>query len=313
MTAALSSAPPSSAPPSSAPLSVAAPAKINLYLHVTGRRADGYHLLDSLVAFAGVHDMLTVSDADNLELTIDGDFAGDLTTGDDNLVIRAAHALGRAAGIKAEAAISLTKRLPLASGIGGGSADAAATLWALSNLWDIDLGDDELAAVALSLGADVPVCLGGKAAFMSGIGEILSPAPALPAASVVLVNPGVAVSTPAVFRALDGNFTPADGRFDYVPADARELASILAKRNNDLEAPALHLEPVIGEVLAALAATDDILLARMSGSGATCFGLFADPGEAARAALCIATARPDWWIKAASLEADTRRFTGAST
>jgi len=286
-------------------LSSAAPAKINLYLHVTGRREDGYHLLDSLVAFAGVHDMLTVTGADGLSLAIDGDFAGNIPADDDNLVIRAAHALARAAGIEANAAMALTKRLPVASGIGGGSADAAAALKTLSQLWGIDLGEDEMAAVALSLGADVPVCLVGKAAFMAGVGEKIIPAPALPAASMVLVNPGVALSTASVFAALGDNFSGPDGHFDYAPEDTPELASILAKRGNDLESPAIGLAPAIGDVLAALGASGNVLLARMSGSGATCFGLFAEPGEAAEAAIAIAAERPEWWVKAASLVTDT--------
>lgn len=288
-------------------LSCAAPAKINLYLHVTGRRDDGYHLLDSLVAFAGIHDMLTVTGAEDLSLVIDGDFTDRIPADDGNLVMRAARALAQAAGIEAHAAMTLTKRLPVASGIGGGSADSAAALKALSRLWAIEPGDDEMATLALGLGADVPVCLGGKAAFMSGIGEKIVPAPTLPAASVVLVNPGAALSTAAVFGALGGDFSGPDGRFDYAPRDARELASILARRGNDLQVPAIGLMPAIGDVLAVLAASDNVLLARMSGSGATCFGLFAEPGEAAGAALAISAARPEWWVKAASLVTDTTR------
>jgi len=300
----------SPSPPTS--LSCAAPAKINLYLHVTGRRDDGYHLLDSLVAFAGIHDMLMVTEAEDLSLAINGDFADRIAAGDDNLVMRAARALARAAGIEPQAAMTLTKRLPVASGIGGGSADAAAALKALSRLWAVELADDEMAAVALSLGADVPVCLGGRTVFMAGVGEKIIPAPVLPVCSVVLVNPGAALSTASVFKALGDNFTASDGRFDYVPADALELASILARRGNDLEAPAIGLVPAIGDVLAALTASDNVLLARMSGSGATCFGLFAEPGEAAEAAIAIAAERPEWWVSAASLETDTSRHGDAS-
>lgn len=297
-------------PPPTTFLSSAAPAKINLYLHVTGRRDDGYHLLDSLVAFAGIHDMLTVTKAEGLGFAIDGPFAADLSADEDNMVIRAARALAEAAGIEARAAITLTKRLPVASGIGGGSADAAAALKALSQLWEIELDDREMAAVGLELGADVPVCLGGKVAFMSGIGDNISPAPALPVCSVVLVNPGVALSTASVFGALGDDVTAPDQQFDYSPEDARELASILANRNNDLQAPAIELAPVIAEVLETLEASENVLLARMSGSGATCFGLFAEPEEAAEAALAISAARPQWWVKAASLEVDARRLGG---
>lgn len=281
----------------------AAPAKINLYLHVTGRRDDGYHQLDSLIAFAGVHDALTFAPADRLELRIDGPCAGPLNTERDNLVLDAAHGLAKIAGIEAKAAIGLTKRLPVASGMGGGSADAAATIRGLCRLWNLNPAAGEIKTLALGLGADVPVCLYGKAAFVGGIGTDITPAPALPPCSIVLVNGGQGLATPAVFAARDGDFS-TPGRFGYPPADAAELAAILATRRNDLSAPALRLMPTIKTVLDAIEATDKVLLARMTGSGATCFGLFAEPGQAAAAALTLGRAHPDWWIKAASLESD---------
>jgi len=289
------------------PLSFPAPAKINLYLHVTGRTEGGYHLLDSLVAFAGIHDTLTASAADKLSLAMDGPFAGDLTGGGDNLVLKAASALAGAAGVTAGAELRLTKRLPVSSGIGGGSADAAATLIALAGLWDVHLPDAQMAELALGLGADVPVCLGGRAAFMGGIGEDLTPAPALPSATLVLVNPGVALATNAVFGARTGDFGKPAG-FDSAPRDAAELAAILAERDNQLTAAAVSLAPVIGDVLAALSATDGALLSRMSGSGATCFGLFAEPGQAAAAALALSAAHGDWWVKAGALEGHPARL-----
>ncbi len=289
---------------------VIAPAKINLYLHVTGRRGDGYHILDSLVAFAGINDVLSVSPAAELTLELIGPFAKDIPAGDDNLVLIAARALREQAGINDGAALKLTKRLPPAAGIGGGSADAAAALRALNGLWGLGLADMDLLALGLELGADVPVCLRGRAAFMGGIGEDLCPAPALPRAWVVLVNPGHPLSTPAVFkkrREMMGTDFSAPAGFNYAPQDAAELAAVLAKRRNDLEVAAVALFPAVGEVLAALNETAGVLLARMSGSGATCFGLMADAEAAATAALALAGGHPDWWVKAASLKDTTVR------
>lgn len=263
-------------------------AKINLALHVTGQRADGYHLLDSLVAFADVGDGIAVQPDRALSLRIDGPFAPGLEPGPGNLVWRAAEAMGGAARIV------LTKRLPLASGIGGGSADAAATLRALKQLGR-SLPSE---AAVLALGADVPVCLAGRPMRMRGIGERLDPVD-LPPAHLVLVNPGVGVSTPAVFKALavkENAPLPEMGSL----ADAEDLAAWLARSTrNDLEAPARGLCPEVAEVLAALGATDSCLLARMSGSGATCFGLYARAEDAAVAARALA--RPGWWVEAAAL------------
>ncbi len=288
-------------------LSIPAPAKINLYLHVTGNRPDGYHLLDSLIAFAGIHDRVSVAPADGLSLTIEGPYGDDLKGKEtDNLVLKAARHLGAAAGTEAGADIRLDKRLPVASGIGGGSADAAAALTGLSELWGVDgAGGPDLEKLALDLGADVPVCLFGSAAFIGGIGEEIARSPALPPAWLVLVHPGVALSTPEVFAAREGEFSePA--RFDNAPESAQALADILAGRGNDLTAAAISLRPAIGDVLKALEAADECLLARMSGSGATCFGLFDDAGGAARAAAVMSQNRPEWWVRAAPLLDDTR-------
>ena len=289
---------------------VIAPAKINLYLHVTGRRADGYHTLDSLVAFAGIHDVLSVSPAAALTLELDGPFAEDIPAAGDNLVLIAAQGLREQTGIGDGAAIKLTKRLPVAAGVGGGSADAAAALRALNGLWGLGLADTDLLALGLELGADVPVCLRGRAAFMGGVGEDLRPAPVLPRAWVVLVNPGLPVSTPMVFekrRQMAGDDFSAPAGFNYAPQDAAELAAVLAKRRNDLEAAAVALIPAVGEVLAALNETAGVLLARMSGSGGTCFGIMATAEEAATAALALAGGHSDWWVKAASLKDVTVR------
>lgn len=281
----------------------AAPAKLNLYLHILGRRADGYHELDSLVAFADVGDRLTAAPADGgPHLDITGPFAGLLRAEDPagNLVTRAAVALADRIGRAPAVRIVLEKNLPVASGIGGGSADAAACLRALARLWGIPARHPDLYEVGVRLGADVPVCIEGRAAYFGGIGDRLAPAPALPDTHVVLVNPGVPVPTPAVFRARQGGFSPA-GRLDRAPADAAELAALLRQRRNDLTEPALTVAPVIAEVLAAIDATPGCLLARLSGSGATCFGLYGTAAEAETAAARIAAARPGWWVRAAGL------------
>ncbi|MHB1219872.1 MAG: 4-(cytidine 5'-diphospho)-2-C-methyl-D-erythritol kinase [Alphaproteobacteria bacterium] len=289
-------------------LRAAAPAKLNLYLHVMGRRADGYHELDSLAVFAGSHDTVAVAPADDLSLFVDGPFAPALAAAMDageNIMLRAAHALAAAAKVPPRAAITLTKTLPVAAGIGGGSADAAATLGLLARLWGTALGEDAMRALALSLGADVPACRFGRAAFMGGIGEKLDAAPTLPPVSLVLVNPNRPLATKDVFRARTEKFS-GSGRFTAPPADAAALAALLRERRNDLEAPAIRLMPALGQVLAALSRQPGCLLARMSGSGATCFGLFADDGAANGAAAAIKRAEPGWWADASRLVTDTR-------
>lgn len=268
-----------------------APAKVNLFLHVLGRRPDGYHLLDSLAVFPGAADRLTARPAPSLALTVTGPFGKGLDAGPDNLVMRAALALAERSGVTAGAALVLDKRLPVASGIGGGSADAAAALRLLSRLWSVSLRDGVLQELALALGADVPVCLEGQAARMKGMGDQLSPAPALPPFGAVLVNPGVAVSTPEVFRARTGPFSEKALLPPSWP-DAAAMARDLSALGNDLEAPALRLCPVVGDVLAWLRIQPGCLLARMSGSGATCFGVFPDAGAASAVAN---RAPPPWW------------------
>jgi 4-diphosphocytidyl-2-C-methyl-D-erythritol kinase len=275
-------------------LSEPAAAKINLHLHVVGRRDDGYHLLDSLVIFAGAADQLTVAPADALSLSLTGPFAAGLSAEPDNLVLRAARALAAHVGIEPAARLLLEKNLPVASGIGGGSADAAAALRLLSRFWRLDLTQQALADIAAGLGADVPVCLYGRPVVMSGIGELLAPAPPLPELGMVLVNPGVAVSTPAVFRLRQGGFSnPAAWPSDGWP-DAASLAATLARTANDLQPAAVTLAPEVAESLAALRTTQSCRLARMSGSGATCFGLFDNPAAARQAAETIN--RPGWWV-----------------
>ncbi|MCW8836498.1 MAG: 4-(cytidine 5'-diphospho)-2-C-methyl-D-erythritol kinase [Rhodospirillales bacterium] len=279
---------------------VSAPAKVNLYLHVLGRRNDGYHLLDSLVAFVDVGDSVSARAAEGLSFSIEGPFAGQLSGASDNLVIRAANLLAQAAGVLPNAALTLIKRLPVASGVGGGSSDAAATLRVLCTLWKLRLGRKEMAELALRLGADVPVCLFGKPAFMGGIGEDIMPSPDLGRPWMVLANPGVGVSTPEVFAARTGAFSNA-ARFGEALETPEALAALLAERRNDLADPARRHAPLIDTVLAALSSRPGCLLARMTGSGATCFGLFTSEEAARAAAMGIAAVRPRWWVVATRL------------
>jgi 4-diphosphocytidyl-2-C-methyl-D-erythritol kinase len=282
-----------------------APAKLNLTLEITGKRTDGYHLLDSLVAFTEYGDTIQAAEADTLSLTIDGPFGAALSPpSSDNLVLRAARKLADWAGIEPKGALTLTKRLPVASGIGGGSSDAAATLLALTELWQLQPSDSDLAQLGLALGADVPVCLAGRTARLRGIGEIIDPAPTLPPVPVVLVNPGVGLSTPEVFRARTGGFSAGadpDGILTSSPTDAAALAHAIAPFGNDLTEAAISRLPIIATMLDQLADQADCLTARMSGSGATCFALFATNEAATSAAARISRTNPGWWVVATHL------------
>ncbi|MGI9412911.1 MAG: 4-(cytidine 5'-diphospho)-2-C-methyl-D-erythritol kinase [Hyphomicrobiales bacterium] len=283
------------------------PAKINLSLHVLGRRDDGYHLLESLVAFTGIGDAVTVEKAPSFTLTATGPFAGELPEPRDNIVIAAAHALAHGFGdIPPGAAIRLEKNLPVAAGIGGGSANAAACLRALLKLNDASMSETALHQIAVGLGADVPVCLRSRASLMSGVGQIVEPAPELPKVHAVLVNPRVPVPTGPVFQAL--GLEPGATLDTAGPAlpkarfhSAEELAGYLRECRNDLEPPAAAAVREIADVESALFALDGCLLARMSGSGATCFGLFARETEAAAAAAQLAQSHEDWWVAATPL------------
>ncbi len=268
-------------------------AKVNLSLHVTGRREDGYHLLDSLVVFPEIGDRIEVEAASGLSLTIDGPFAQDLGTGPDNLVLKAAELI-RPAG--QGAAIHLTKSLPIASGIGGGSADAAAALRALSRLWDVSLDGVDV----LSLGADVPVCLASEPMRMEGIGERLTPVSGLPEFWMVLVNPGAKLSTPQVFKALPSVDNPP---MSQMPSgDLAEVTAWLSDQRNDMEGAAVSIAPEVGAVLENLRAKEGCGLARMSGSGATCFAIFEDKEAALAARAALSEAEPLWWCVAAPVQ-----------
>ncbi|SFT39290.1 4-(cytidine 5'-diphospho)-2-C-methyl-D-erythritol kinase [Sedimentitalea nanhaiensis] len=268
-----------------------APAKINLTLHVTGQRPDGYHLLDSLVVFADVGDRIAVRRADRMRFKVTGPMAAGVPVDDSNLVLRAAHAAG-----VTRAEITLDKHLPAASGIGGGSSDAAAVLRALTRSHKVrPLSGGRL----LRLGADVPVCLAATTARMSGIGERLAPVAGFPSLAAVLINPGVQVHTPDAFRALmikNGAAMPSIPDF----ADTAACCDWLAAQRNDLQAPVVNMVPVVGVVLDALE-NQGAVLARMSGSGATCFGLFDSLATATAAARALTEARLGWWIRATTL------------
>lgn len=280
-------------------LTYLAPAKVNLALHVTGRRDDGYHLLDSLVVFTTFGDSIHVATSDTDGFGISGPYASGISDSSDNLVLRARDLLRRLSPDRpcGPVHIRLGKNLPVASGVGGGSSDAAATLLALIRHWKLPLTAVRLAAEALALGADLPMCLAARPLIARGIGEALSPVPALPSLPLVLANPGVAVSTPAVFRALVHRDNPPLPALPPI-GGPEAIADWLAMTRNDLEMPARAAAPAIGDALHALR-QEGAALARMSGSGATCYGLFADMLSARDAAKAIAARHPDWFAVAA--------------
>jgi 4-diphosphocytidyl-2-C-methyl-D-erythritol kinase len=282
-------------------LTTFAPAKVNLYLHLIGKRPDGYHLLDSLVAFVDIGDRLTIMPAPTLSLEISGpEAAGLVNLGQENLVLRAAHLLANYAGMARGAALYLEKNLPIAAGIGGGSSDAAAALRGLTALWQLSITEEALRCLGARLGSDVPACLYGHAAWVGGIGERIKPARDLADAGILLTNPRKALPTAAVFAAWKGPYG-VTGRFTPIPDDTIELARVLAPRRNDLTDAALELVPEIGAVLARLERLPGALIARMSGSGATCFALFPDRRAAEKAYRVLAAAEPDWWCAAGGL------------
>lgn len=284
-----------------------APAKVNLALHVTGRRADGYHLLDSLVVFADTGDRLTFSLAETDQFAISGRFAGilpaDAAPGSGNLVIRARDALrdwASRAGVPAPPVhIHLEKNLPVASGIGGGSADAAATLRGLDKLWHLGVPRRELLAMGLSLGADVPMCIESSPLAARGIGEDIVLIDDFPELYLLLVNPLVEVSTPEVFRRLTNRQNlplalPEEG------APLEQWLGTLAASRNDLQSTAEEVEPRITEALEAIREADP-MLARMSGSGATCFGVYRTQASVDRAWAKLEAERPEWYLQGAAI------------
>ena len=281
-------------------ISVFAPAKINLYLHLTAKRDDNYHLIESLIVFANYGDKITVTPAEKFRLQINGQFAPYIKPNNDNLVIKAAMLLAKASGIKATGNITLTKNLPIASGIGGGSADAAAALLALRKLWDIPISNEDMSNLAIKLGADVPICLQGTASIVTGVGEKISPAPILPKFWLVLVNPNLLVSTAEVFAAYQDKFSIPQP-INTQPKNLEELISLLSNRGNDLTGASISIAPVIKEIIEALEATQNTVLSRLSGSGATCFAIFKTKFDAEAAAKKLTHKYPQWWVRATSL------------
>lgn len=284
-------------------LSETAPAKINLYLHIGPLRADGLHDLESLFVFARDGDVVSAEPSENLTLTVNGDFAGALSglSSEDNLIIRAARALRDHAGVSAGAALHLEKNLPVAAGIGGGSADAAAALRVLCRLWDIDIDPRTLAELAFPLGADIPACIEGAPVRVSGAGEVMSAAPRLPALHVCIVNPLIDMPTGPVFRAFDAaNPAPSTPELYHGPTDTiDDVRTLLNETRNDLQPPALKLAPVIGDVLAFLDKQPGVLGARMSGSGASCFCLLESATHAT--AVRKSAVGQGWWAVASPL------------
>lgn len=276
-----------------------APAKINLFLHIQGRLDNGYHLLESLVVFSDLGDRITVRPAAEFRLTLDGPFASAL--GDEkNIVAKAASLFADASGAKLAVEIHLQKNLPVGAGIGGGSADAAATLRALQRYTGIELGNTVLQEIAIELGADVPVCLQSKPTIMTGVGERLKFLDKFPACAILLVNPEVHVDTGAVFKALDLTQCPKRPDFDGDIANYRDLIAVLSDTANDLFRPATHVAPVIESVLKEVSLGD---ANGMSGSGATCYAVFQTLSEADAAAEELLERHPNWWIAASVIRA----------
>jgi len=284
-------------------LRVFAPAKINLYLHVTGQRENGYHTLDSLVGFADIGDEIQISSAEDFRFEITGPFANafhgrdiDASPESSNLAVRAVWALSRLAEKAPAFKITLQKNLPLGAGIGGGSADAAAVLWGLLEYWNLSADLDGLDALMIMLGADVPVCFACKTLHVSGIGEKLKPVSPAPEIPIVLVHPGKACNTKEIFNRFKSDFSETitpPAHFN----SATEMIDFLADTENMLTSSALHFVPEIQNTMRALSTKKDCLLSRMSGSGSTCFGLFDDMDQAEKAAENLMIENPDWWVK----------------
>jgi 4-diphosphocytidyl-2-C-methyl-D-erythritol kinase len=271
---------------------IKAPAKINLNLHITGKRGDGYHRLESIITFADLADELEVENADNFSLEIRGPFSKGLDT-KNNLVLRAAKILKNNYKVDKAAKLVLTKNIPVGAGLGGGSADAAATISLLCELWDIEISDKDKYAIGISLGADIPVCQLGKPALVSGVGEQLSEINNFPEFYIVLVNPRVHVSTERVFKM---GFNKYKNEIGDLPVDRSLWHKFLKKLDNDLESNAIKQVPEIRNILDSLEKNQDRIISRMSGSGATCFALFDNFDKAESCAEQIKKNHPDWWV-----------------
>ncbi len=288
-------------------VSVIAPAKVNLFLHVVGRRSDGYHLIQSLFAFASFGDQLTVSANHDIRIELAGPFSQNLDA-EDNLVLKAARALARAANLDNPGAkIRLCKNLPVAAGIGGGSADAAATLRALQEFWQIRMTDENLLKIALELGADIPACYVGRPMIVGGIGEEMVPYKNLPNIPLLLVHPGQEMSTHEVFAAYERQ---APAFTEQIPvssiSEGIEVWELLVRTRNDLGVISAQIAPQVTRCLQEISRTSKCRLARMSGSGACCFGLYDDQQSAGSAAEVIKSLYPRWWVKAGHIQGAAR-------
>ena len=272
-----------------------APAKINLYLNIIGQRVNDYHELDSLIAFAAHGDQIEVKKCDHFKLEASGPFSETLPPSNENLVIKAAKELARGTNYEGGACIKLIENLPVSSGVGGGSADAAATLKALNDLWETNLQNKDLMVMALRLGADVPVCMLSKTARMSGIGDKISKVSGVPNCGILLVNPGIPISTVNVFQLFEGDFSNQV----KIPKieNSEAFFDFLSNQKNDLQDAAIKIAPIIKEVLNILTDDPNCRLARLSGSGGTCFGLYEDEATALFTAESMFGHFPDWWIQ----------------
>jgi 4-diphosphocytidyl-2-C-methyl-D-erythritol kinase len=284
-------------------LRIKAPAKVNLFLEITGRRADGYHTIDSLMGFLDLADVVHLRPADALSLTMDGPFADQAPLDESNLAVRAVRLLEERVGRSLPVALHIEKMIPAGAGLGGGSSDAAAVLRGMRALFDLTIGDDQLAGLGLALGADVPACLASVPVLAGGIGEQLQPAPAVPELHLALVHPGVGLATPDVYGAYDR------GHMDCACCHGHDRLFMpiswidaVAQRRNDLEAAAMELEPLIASMLDQLSGTPGCQLARMSGSGTACFGIYGDRAMAEKACAELRAAFPGWWVRPARLE-----------
>jgi 4-diphosphocytidyl-2-C-methyl-D-erythritol kinase len=284
-------------------LRIEAPAKVNLFLEITGRRPDGYHTIDSLMGFLDLGDVVRLRQADALSLTMDGPYADRVPGDETNLAVRAVRLLEDWAGRALPVAIHIEKFIPAGAGLGGGSADAAAVLRGMRTLFGLAIGEGELARLGLALGADVPACLASRPVLAAGIGEDLRPAAAMPDLNLVLVHPAVSLATPDVYRSYDLGHAGCDGCHGahgpiVMPPS---VIDAIVRRRNDLEAAAIALEPLIVSVLDQLSGTPGCQLVRMSGSGTACFGIYGDGAAAGRACVELQAASPGWWVRAARL------------
>ncbi len=293
-------------------LTIFAPAKLNLFLHLTGRASNNYHKIDSLVCFADIGDFVTIENAPSFSFKIKGEFAQNFKKSDkssllngNNLVVKAARALSQATDKALNVKITLTKNLPLASGIGGGSSDAAATIWGLQELWGLEHDNNYINNLLSKLGSDVPVCLKCAPSIMRGTGDILTLAPIMPEVPILLINPMISCSTQDVFLEHNSKFkkdTILPKQFNSI----EELTNTLKTLSNDLYEPALKYVPEIKNIINALDASPNCLLSRMSGSGASCFGIFSSIKDAEYAKQTIAKENPDWWLKSGWLNRPER-------